>query len=388
MPHSRARYFEPMLLQAIKFSSIVGVLGQRQTGKTTLLSRHAKAYVTLDLTNELETANQDPLSYLSERARPFAIDECQLSPALFPALKEWVRVHPQKGQFILSGSVRFTSRKQIKESLSGRITTLELLPFTLSECHSKPLIDPTQIENYLKAPRFTRAEQERFLNHGGLPGICFRRNQKLINQGFEDQVITLLDRDLRLLVETKLALSSLRNLLTMLAQQAGKPLDISQLARLTRISRPTIRNLIAAFEAMFLIRILSSEGGVTTPTLFFEDVGMLNYLTQNRLPEPIQKLNAFYQCIRAPYFYSREKNFRFFEYQTRGGAFVPLALQLKNKTVGWIFTDHAQADRSTLESANSFLRAYSDAHVFILGAKIKSQKLSAKITTGSDLGGL
>ncbi len=383
MAHIRNRYIEAALKKALQFSGIVGILGQRQTGKTTLLSKYSKAYATLDIRSELETATLDPMGYLQDKKTPFAIDECQLCPPLFPALKEWNRLHPKRGQFLLSGSVRFTSRRQIKESLTGRITLLELLPLTLSECHSESAPDPTSVETYRHSPRHEMGDYQQFLSKGGLPGICFHRNQKQVAQGFDNQIIALLDRDLRLLVETKLPFTTLKNFLFELASMAGSKLDISHLSRVTRISRITIRRLIAAFESMFVIRILSSEGGVSTPTVLFEDIGMLNYLTQNRLPPNIQLLNTAFQCFRAPYFYSFEKNFRFFQYQTRGGAYVPLVLQLEGKTVGWIFTSLSEADQSTLKSANSFLKKYPDGHVFILGQKLNFHKLNSKITTGN-----
>ena len=43
------------------------------------------------------------------------------------------------GRYLVSGSVRFASRTGIRESLTGRITSIEILPLTIAECHSKPL---------------------------------------------------------------------------------------------------------------------------------------------------------------------------------------------------------------------------------------------------------
>ena len=43
---------------------------------------------------------------MNNRKPPFVVDESQLCPALFPAAKEWVRLHPKKGQLIFTGSIR------------------------------------------------------------------------------------------------------------------------------------------------------------------------------------------------------------------------------------------------------------------------------------------
>ena len=54
-------------------------------------------------------------------------------PELFPALKEFVRLHKKPGQFLLTGSVRFSSRKANGESLTGRIVTIKIPPLGSGE---------------------------------------------------------------------------------------------------------------------------------------------------------------------------------------------------------------------------------------------------------------
>ena len=109
MPHRRKRHLEVVLKKLLGLNPLVGILGHRQVGKTTLLELLAHTYHTLDESSERLLAQRLPKQYLQERAGTWvAIDECQLALELFPALKEWVRLHPKPGQFVLSGSVRFT----------------------------------------------------------------------------------------------------------------------------------------------------------------------------------------------------------------------------------------------------------------------------------------
>ncbi len=87
----------------------------------------SERYVSLDLAPVLNLASQDAISFLEKnKATPLVIDECQLAPELFPALKEHVRQDQKPGQFLLTGSVRFSSRRAIRESLAGRIVAWEL----------------------------------------------------------------------------------------------------------------------------------------------------------------------------------------------------------------------------------------------------------------------
>jgi predicted AAA+ superfamily ATPase len=384
VPHLRKRHIESYLKLALKASPIVGVLGQRQTGKSTILAEIAGEYVTCDDSSVLAKANADPESFLLSHQAPFTIDECQLAPPLFPALKEYVRKHPARGQFLLSGSVRFTSRKAIRESLTGRILTLELLPFTISEMHGSPLVNPTDPSLLARAPRFTEAQFQLFSETGGMPGISFRRNSKMTARLWEDHVNTLLDRDLKLIIQTSVRLESLKKLMRSLAETVGEPLDLSKLSRETRISRVTMGKLIPAFEAMFLIRLIPCEGGLRTPRVFFEDVGMARYLAPNSRSQMFYK-QAFYQCARAWFTYSTDARFEFFEYQTRDGLTVDLAVrdQKENRVTGWIFAQDSTVDDRMLKSARSFLKAYaSNTQVMILGPSIPYQKIEAGIVAG------
>jgi predicted AAA+ superfamily ATPase len=270
---------------------VVGIFGHRQVGKTTLARALGGGYATLDLRESLEQANADPRGFLGmakggRGAKPFVIDECQLAPPLFPEIKEWVRAHPRPGQFLLTGSVRFSSRKAIRESLTGRIISWELLPMDLSEAHGKPL--PQAIRRLMTAkslevdlPKqgyFNGASVGEYLQRGGLPGLFAVREASARAQRFETQIETLLERDLRLLTETSLPFRSLRRLLVELAMTQGSPLDWADVSRRARISAPTVRKLVEAFESMYLVRVVPTEGTRRKPVLFFEDQGEATHL--------------------------------------------------------------------------------------------------------------
>jgi GTPase SAR1 family protein len=66
MRHLRSRYAEFHIKKALKYSSIVGVIGQRQTGKTTLVSQFCDEYRTMDGSGELTLAEANPMTYYRE----------------------------------------------------------------------------------------------------------------------------------------------------------------------------------------------------------------------------------------------------------------------------------------------------------------------------------
>ncbi len=384
MPHTRERYLETLIRKTLHYSAITGIFGHRQVGKTTLASKLASHYVTLDQPAPFDQAMRDPVGFVengslvSEADGPFVIDECQLAPPLFPVLKEHVRKHPKPGQFLLTGSVRFSSRKAIRESLTGRMIAWELLPMDLSEIHGQPLPETLirlakakNVDVDLKAPKyFSHKVYEEYLQKGGLPGIFSVRDVKIREQKLETQLNTMLERDLKLILQTTLPYTTLRLLLSLLAKSQGLPLDISKLSRQSRISIPTLKKLLIAFEAMFLIRILKTQGTEVKPVLFLEDQGEASFLMEGST-HPLDDIVRFcFANLRVQCLYRSDFKAEFFQYRNRGGAHVPLAIQIyrekKQSYLGLIPILETTPTSHDLGSAYSFLKRFPDSKIIFV----------------------
>jgi uncharacterized protein len=373
MPHDRPRYLGASIARALAHSPIVGILGQRQVGKTTLLEAASAEYTTFDRASVLRQASADAETFLAGHAAPFGIDEAQLCPALFPALKEHVRTHKRKGQFLLSGSVRFTSKANIRESLTGRIVSLELLPFTVAEAAGMPL--PNLCEQLLKATTLRNLEflearhagpqvLERYLAQGGLPGICFFRDRQVRAEKFEAHLDTLLNRDIRQVYATTLLYGSLRALLEHLARNQGRPFEIAEAARTSQISRVSLRRLLFALEALFLIRVVPAlEGG--KPTIFLEDQGMATWLNNRVLDLADDIVRGLYANLRQELHYRPEPGGRISYWRTRNDAEMPLVFDSRHGRLGFIATALEEPAPKTLGSARAFLERFPDAKVVI-----------------------
>lgn len=375
MPHSRHRYARPLLEKTLSHSSIVGVIGQRQSGKTTLADTLAKEYESLDQWQSLDHAESNPKEFLKNRKHPFAIDECQLSPRLFPALKEDVRLRPRKGRFILTGSVRFTSRKAIRESLTGRIVNIELLPFSPAESHSEPL--PAFLPRLLSEKTFpepktlgkawlekTSKRLSEFLQMGGLPGICFFRDAHVRTVRFEAQLETLLERDIRLLVNTLAPYRQLRLLLSEIASNQGQPLNLKALAKKIGVTAPTVKSLISSMEAMFLVRSIATEKQAR-PVLYMEDQGMATHLSGDKISREEDLHRGLFSCILPQFLYRPELAPIFFQYRTRGGAKVDIAVRTKLGILGVIPVWDEGPTASSVASARSFAANTANGKVLI-----------------------
>lgn len=378
MPHERNRHLHPLLMKMLRYSPIVGILGHRQVGKTTLISRVSTLYKTMDISRIRNAASLDPMTFLSSlNKHPTAIDEVQQCPEIFPALKESVRLNKRPGQFILSGSVRFTSRQVIRESLTGRIVNLELLPFTLSEIESRPINNTplklvTQDFPQFKASLDKKTIDNRhvaLMNHsqkGGLPGICFVRDEGVRANQLDTNLQTMLDRDLRLIYQTNLRYSTLHAVLAYLASLQGNAVNLTDVSRKTRVSLPTLRHLMRAFENLFLIRMIPSLGGEKASVLFMEDQGEASFLTASRYDMFSNWLRILYANIRIPFLLRTEWRPQFFQYRTRGGAYMPLAVKTNRGILGFSVSLEKNPTEATLKSATSFGKHFKNAKVLIL----------------------
>jgi len=344
-------------------------------------------YFTLDLKQTLTKLEKDPIGFLdSNRGNPLVIDECQLSPDLFPALKEFVRVNKKPEQFLITGSVRFTSRKAIRESLTGRIINWELLPMDYCELKGLPLADTgirfiqaKNVEVDLRGKTLDfAAEVPRFLMHGGLPGVFSVRNDALRAQKYESQLESLLDRDLRLVSDTSLSLRAITSFAQYLASNQGSALNLAEGSRATRISIPTLRKLLSAFESIFLIRVYETEGGQKAPVVYFEDQGEASYLSSKERSELQQLEHYIYANLRTQWHYRPELRVRMSQYRTRGGALVPFVLRSSKGVLGIIPTLEENPGPSAYGSGTSFLKENSSAKVLYVHLGKKDQLLNKR----------
>lgn len=389
MPHLRHRYVLSLIKKAMSHSPIVGILGHRQVGKTTLATQFAGEYVTLDQRAQQSQVEVDPDGYLRDRKNPFVIDECQLGPDLFPALKEAVRKRAKPGQFLLTGSVRFTSRKVIRESLTGRIVNIEVLPLSLSELHGRPLPDflimflgmkkRQPLPQMAKAEITVRSKEfTEFMRLGGLPGICFFRDEHARATRIETHLETVLDRDLRLIYSSHLSYRSLRGLLTLLAMRQGQPIELAEVARLTRISVPTIRRLLVAFEGLFLLRVIESKGE-KRPVVFLEDQGIAQHLVRQPFDEATDLLRGIYACVLPQFVYRPQLRHGIYQYRKRGGGYIPLVFESALGTVGILPELNQSASLSAIRSSSSFCRAVPGAYVVIAHSGSSSEWLTDRV---------
>ncbi|HEY8272273.1 MAG TPA: AAA family ATPase [Pseudobdellovibrionaceae bacterium] len=397
MAHLRVRYIQNMIEKAVHLSPLVGILGHRQVGKTTVLEKMCDTYRTLDKKTELNKAQFETENFLKYYPKSLqGIDECQLAPALFPALKEFVRIHKSPGQFLLSGSVRFTSRQAIRESLTGRIVNFELLPFSISELAHREL--PQTITTILNLSTMDRVAQSLsnskisglekqynyYFEHGGLPGVCFIQNKNLRHLRIKEQLQTLLDRDVRLVYPTNLSFSQIQDFFRYIAQNQGQDFNYSAAQKAIGLSPVTQKKLLQAFEGIFLIRRLRIEGTKKGDIFYLEDQAESFFMLDGQQTEKDQLEQLAYRNLRTQWYYQLGSTTREFHFLTRGGARLPFCIEQGGKRLGMLPIEEELPNRSEKSSAASFLKKYENARVLFLHNKkrlhvIDERSLSAPV---------
>lgn len=131
------RAVTPNILAALSDTPVVVVNGPRQAGKTTLVRSlpypGSAEVVSLDDSTARAAAAADPRAFVERRVDTLVIDEAQLEPALFRAIKASVDADRRPGRFLLTGSSRLLAAPDMADPLVGRVETIDLWPFAERE---------------------------------------------------------------------------------------------------------------------------------------------------------------------------------------------------------------------------------------------------------------
>ena len=111
----------------------VALVGPRQCGKTTLARSLAGRY--FDLEQDADRLKLDlAWADVVGRQELVVLDEAQAHPEVFQRLRGAIDADRRRsGRFLLLGSVSPALMTQVSESLAGRLSLVELTPFTLGE---------------------------------------------------------------------------------------------------------------------------------------------------------------------------------------------------------------------------------------------------------------
>ena len=243
------------------------IVGPRQCGKSTLAEviadERGARQVTLDDAARRAAANADPAGFVEQLQLPAIIDEFQKAPELLPAIKSRVdraRSGGRRaaGMFLLTGSANVWGTLRISESLAGRAERVQLWPLSQGEMlgRRETFIDGLlagRVPSIMDAPS-GRGAVATAVVRGGYPEMLARRDTRRRTRWIENYIQMILERDVRDLTVKAQQLDELPRLLAAAAARVACLLEITELARDTKLSRDTTSRYLTLLELLFLLR--------------------------------------------------------------------------------------------------------------------------------------
>jgi predicted AAA+ superfamily ATPase len=324
------------LRTALRRSRIVALIGPRQCGKTTL----AREFVPARSLNYFDLEDPPSLARLGAPdtvLRPLrglvVIDEIQRRPELFPLLRVLADRRPLPARFLILGSASPDMLRQSSETLAGRLETVVLDGFRLSDLGA-----PAQGRHWLR---------------GGFPPAYTARSEVNSLVWRQQFIQTLLERDLPQLGVTIPAVA-LRRFWTMVAHYHGQTWNGAELARALAVGESTVRRYLDLMTGIFMIRQLPpwfenlSKRQVKAPKVYIRDSGLLHALlgiSDRRALELHPKVGASWEGYAVEEIIKAQRPDEVYYWATLQGAEVDLVLFKKGRRIG---VECKRADAPTL----------------------------------------
>ncbi len=235
--------------------------GPRQVGKTSLLVKASGfELVSLDDPSLRRIIQEDPRTFLDQKASKLILDEAPLAPALFGELKRRIdeerRTGSIKSDFWLTGSNQTLMKKNVGESLAGRASFFDLNTLSVHEIGSFNL-------------------QEQCLR-GGWPDLRAHNELDPVRY-LNDLISSFVERDIAMAAGIE-KLSAFQLVLQLNAGRTGQLYVASEVSRLASIDLTTVQSWNLLLQQNGLIDLLqpfsnnANKRLIKSPKLFFHDV--------------------------------------------------------------------------------------------------------------------
>lgn len=305
----KSRVILPHLKQrtASKLGRLIALTGARQTGKTTLVQAGFPEYVYLSLEDPVTRPDFMALSAAQWHHQfPIAIlDEVQKAPDLIESVKA-VYDRYADARYLLLGSSQILLMEQVRESLAGRVSLIELYPLTLPEMATDSW-DDAVVESRLirwlrdrdmdafsgmprRDDRFAQAQalMDGYLQFGAMPAVV---DEALTGEDkrdwLRDYIQTYLQRDVRDLANLR-DLEPFARMQRALSGLTGEVLNVQSLAQVAGVASKTARRFITYLEISYQVLLLQpwyrnlNKRLSKSPKVHFLDPGVQRALLQRR----------------------------------------------------------------------------------------------------------
>lgn len=232
----------------------------------------------------MATAASSPHIFLKEYEGPVILDEVQMVPEIFRALKikvDELRLkdsESKNGRYLLTGSANIMALPRLSDPLVGRMSVKMLYPFSACEIlgGKGDFIERLFFCDFSKSGAIQASVNEA-LRLATFPEISGKKARKQA-EWLDGYLMTILQRDVRMVSELE-KISLLPTLLRALATRAGGLLNDAEISRDVALNAVTSKSYRGILQAVFLTfsiqpwyrnigkRLVKSPKGYLTDTL-------------------------------------------------------------------------------------------------------------------------
>lgn len=364
----RHRIADNILAEKLESKGAVLIRGPKWCGKTTTAEQQAESILYMsqpsNRDNNIQLAKVDP-GLLLTGDTPRLIDEWQIAPQLWDAVRFEVDHRHKPGQFILTGSAMPVEKKERENAIfhtgTGRFAIMDMLPMSLYESGESSgavsLSDLFGSPDKIRGINNLRLENIAYLTcRGGWPyAISAELKEKAALSQAYDYLDVLVEEDISRVDDTMRNPARARQILRSYARFQGAQTPISMIRKYltanetNSLSDDTISSYLTALRQIFVVmdlpawnpNITSKTAIRTTDTRYFSDPSIAAAALRIGPEDLIQSLSYFgllfeTLCVRDLRVYAQALDGDLFHYRDSNGLECDTVLHLRNGKYGLI----------------------------------------------------
>lgn len=266
MANYRARIADKLLVRKLAGKGAVLVEGPKWCGKTTTAEQLAKSVIYMDdpahVAQNLVRADLNPQSLLVGET-PRLIDEWQIAPKIWDAIRFEVDHRDGLGHFILTGSSVLVDNTEIRHSGTGRFAWFRMRPMSLYE--SGESTGEISLDALFQRPESIYAENGLALPdiaylicRGGWPKALDQPKDIALDQAF-DYCDAITNRDISKVDDIKRNPERIKRLMRSYARLQGSQASYETIGRDIKkhesqsLSTDSVTSYVGALKKMFVV---------------------------------------------------------------------------------------------------------------------------------------
>ena len=359
----RPRITDAILARKLKGKGAVLIQGPKWCGKTTTAEQIAKSILYMskpeDVKANLAAADIEP-SKLLQGETPRLLDEWQIAPKLWDAVRFEVDHRNSVGQFILTGSAVPPGTDEIFHTGTGRFAWIKMRPMSLfesgessGEVSLKEMFN--QPEKLLAENKIDNIDKLAFLIcRGGWPGVIDMEDDIALEQAF-DYFDAIVNADISRVDNVKRDSERAKRLMKSYARNQGTQTAYTVLRDdiLTNdaetLTEDTVYAYTNALRKIFVIEdmpawnpnLRSKTAIRTSDTRYFSDPSIATAslgLGPNDLVKDLNTMGLFFEtlCVRDLRVYAESLDGEVYHYRDKSGLECDTVIHLRNGSFGLI----------------------------------------------------